>query len=119
MDEKLIKALEFSNYRQTLNNQLHKVKVRTQGLLIYAKNGGSFEITQQLIVFLDYLVRQDITEASILDSNVMPIYIDDIPAFLKEITSRYFEITNDYLKEFQQIRKSRNVKSILEIKDDE
>jgi len=119
MEERLEKALEFANYRQTLNNQLHKVKIRAEGLLMFAKNGGNFIINQELICFLDYLVRNEISEANLLDSNNIPVQIPDVPAFLKEITTRYFEVTNDYLKEYRNIRKSRNVKTILDIKEDE
>lgn len=118
MDQRLSKALEFSNYRQTLNNQLHKSKIKAEGLLIYSKNGGNFKVTQELICFVDFLNRKGMSEATILDSNNTPIQIQDISAFLNEITSRYFEVSNDYLKEYQTIKKARNVKSILEIKDE-
>ena len=119
MEERLQKALEFANYRQTLNNQLHKVKIRAEGLLMYAKNGGNFIINQELICFLDYLNRTGITETNMLDHNNVPVKISDVSEFLKEVTKRYFEVTNDYLKEYQAIRKLRNVKSILDIKDEE
>ena len=119
MEERLQKALEFANYRQTLNNQLHKVRVRAEGLLMFAKNGGNFSVNQELICFLDYLVRTGITETNILDSNNIPVQIDDVEKFLKEVTQRYFEVTNDYLAEYQSIRKMRNVKSIIGIKDEE
>lgn len=119
MSERLTKALAFANYRQTLNNQLLKLKIRAEGTLILAKNGGSFTIGQDLICFLDYLVRSDMKEATLLDDNNTPVAIADVPAFLKEVTTRYFEVTNDYLREYQEIRRSRNVKSILDIKDEE
>jgi len=119
MEERLQKALEFANYRQTLNNQLHKVKVRAEGLLIIAKNGGNFNVNQDLICFLDYLNRTGVTEANILDSNKVPVQITDIAEFLKEVTRRYFEVTDDYLKEYQSIRKLRNVKTIIDLKGSE
>lgn len=118
MEERLQKALEFANYRQTLNNQLHKIKIRAEGLLIFAKNGGNFIVNQELICFLDYLTRTGITEANILDSNNIPVQIVDVNEFLKEITRRYFEVTEDYLDEYQSIRKLRNVKSIVGLKED-
>lgn len=117
MNERLKKALEFSNYRQTLNIQLSKVKTRSEGLLIFSKNGGSFDITQELICFLDYLERTGMSQANILDKNNIPIFIEDVSTFLKEITIRYFEVTNDYLHEYQQIKKARSVKSILDLED--
>jgi hypothetical protein len=86
---------------------------------MFAKNGGDFLVNQELICFLDYLVRNNITEANLLDRNNTPVKISNVPDFLKEITTRYFEVTNDYLKEYSTISKSRNVKSILDIKENE
>lgn len=119
MDERLGKALEFANYRQTLNTQLHRIKTKTEGLLILAKNGGSFHITQELICFLDYLERTGVVQANLLDRNNVPVQISNVSDFLKEVTGRYFEVTNDYLQEYQQVRKARNVKSILDLRDSE
>lgn len=118
MEERLQKALEFANYRQTLNKQLQKLKIRAEGELIFAKNGGSFTINRELICFLDYLNRTGVVEAALLDDNNLPILIADVSGFLKDITARYFEVTTDYLKEYQEIRKSRSVKSILDLKDE-
>ena len=118
MEERLQKALEFSNYRQTLNNQLHKAKIKAEGMLMLAEGGGTFNVDQQLICFLDYLVREGITEAPLLDANKSPIHIADTSAFLKKITARYFEVTNDYLRDAQAIKKSRKVSSILDIKEE-
>ncbi len=117
MDERLEKALEFANYRQTLNSQLHKAKVRAEGSLIIAKNGGTFSVNQELICFLDYLIRTGTSQASLLDSNNTPVQITDVGGFLDEVSLRYFEVTNDYLREYQSIRKARNVKTILDIKE--
>ena|ERR1700756_4299674 len=117
MEERLAQALDFANYRQTLNNQLHKVKVRATGMLTIAKNGGIFEINRELICFLDYLSKGGYKDVALLDDNNTPVQISDVDDFLKEITTRYFDVTNDYLKEYQEIKKSRNVKSILDIKD--
>lgn len=117
MTNRLDQALSFSNYRQTLNNQLQKVKLKADGMLLYAENGGKFSINQQLICFVDYLVRSGHTEAIVLDDNGAPISITDTAAFLTSITVRYFEVTNDYLRESHAIKKSRNVKSVVSLPD--
>lgn len=117
MEERLQKALEFANYRQTLNNQLQKIKVRAEGMLIFAKSGGSFTINRELICFLDYLDKQGINDVALLDDNNLPVQIDNVKAFLDEITKRYFEVTSDYLKEYQEVRRARNVKTIIDLKD--
>lgn len=118
MDKRLEQAIEFSNYRQTLNNQIHKLKIRAQAALIISKNGGSFTINRELISFVDYVKSLKKDEVVLLDDNNIPVLIDNISEFLIEITKAYFEITNDYYTEYQVIRKSRNVKSILDIKDE-
>ncbi len=118
MEERLQKALEFANYRQTLNNQLQKLKIRAEGMLIIAKSGGSFTINRELISFLDYLERSGSTNVVLLDDNNTPVAIDNVSTFLQEVTKRYFEVTSDYMKEYQEVRKSRNVKSILSLKDE-
>jgi predicted HTH transcriptional regulator len=117
MEERLQKALEFANYRQTLNNQLQKIKVRAEGMLIFAKNGGSFTINRELICFLDYLDKQGINDVALLDDNNLPVQIDNVKGFLADITKRYFEVTSDYLKEYQEVRKARNVKTIVDFKE--
>ena len=115
MDDKLQKALEFSNYRQTLNNQLRQLKVRTQTQLIFAKHGGSFTIDQELICFFNLIVTKKLKEVTVLDDNEVPILVTETTEFLDEITTRYFEVINDYYRDYQQIKKSRNVKSIVNL----
>lgn len=117
MEDRLSKALEFCNYRQTLNNRLHKTKVRAENSLILAKNGGLFKVNHELICFIDYINRTGSESATILDSNNLPIDIDNIAEFLNEITVKYYEVVNDYSREYKLICKSRNVKSITDIKD--
>ena len=119
MEERLQQALEFANYRQTLNNQLRTIKIKTEGLLVFSEAGGTFDIDQQLICFLDYLKREGQMSVTLLDNNKSPIYISDVSDFLKKVTSRYFEVTSDYLREISAIKKARSVRSVLDIKDEE
>lgn len=119
MEDRLQQALAFANYKQTLNNQLQKLRIRAEGQLIIAESGGRFTINQELICFFDYIVRSGLKEATVLDDNKSPVMIVDTESFLKKITTRYFEVTNDYLQEAKIIKKSRDVKSILDLKVDE
>ena len=52
MSSKLTKALEFANYRTTLNVQHNALKAKVQTLLSFSLNGGTFEISQELISFV-------------------------------------------------------------------
>ena len=101
MSSKLTKALEFANYRTTLNIQHNNLKAKVQTLLNYSANGGTFEISQTLISFVQVLIDQKHTSAVLLDVYNNPIEIKDLQEFLEEIISRYFEATNEYHAEYQ------------------
>ena len=51
MDTKLSKALDFSQYMTTLNNQKRLLWEKYQESLIYYYNGGKFTITSELIAY--------------------------------------------------------------------
>ena len=46
--------------------------------------------------------------------NKNPIKIDDLKSFLTEITSRYFEVTNDYHKQYSEIQTKRRTAKLVE-----
>lgn len=117
MDDKLKQVLDFANYRQTLNNQLQKSKIKTEGALLFSKNGGSFIVGPEFILFLDFLSKTDLPEYVILDKNNIPIKIEDPSKLLKEVLLRYTEVTSSYYKEYQEIKNSRSVKSILKLEE--
>ena len=76
MSERLTKALEFANYRLTLNNQIVALRSKVQTKLIHSINGGTFTISRELITFVDSLIRQDYTEEVVLIDNFQnPIMI--------------------------------------------
>jgi len=53
---RLEKALEFSNTMQTFNLAKNNLKVKTQNLLSYSTNGGTFRVSQDLIGFMNFVV---------------------------------------------------------------
>ncbi len=114
MAAKLQTALEFSNYRQTLNNQKEVLKAKTESLLSYSINGGTFTIDRELITFVKILIDDKHTDAVLLDIYNHPIAVD-LQNFYSEIMSRYFEVTNDYYVEYEKIRKARKVSSVLDL----
>ena len=118
MEERLQKVLDFANYKQTLNNQLHKLKIKAEGMLMFSEAGGQFVVDPQLMCYVNYLIQIGQTETILLDKNKSPIQIKDTADFLRKISSRYFEVTNDYYREAQVVKKARNVKSILDLKDE-
>lgn len=114
MSSKLTKALEFANYRRTLNVQHNNLKAKVQTLLSYSINGGTFQIEQVLISFVKTLLDQGHTEAVLLDIYNNPIKVE-LEEFLEEITSRYFEATNEYHAEYEKLKKSRKVHKLIDL----
>jgi len=119
MTSKLTKALEFSNYRLTLNIQQNALRSKVQTLLSYSTNGGTFEISQMLISFVQTLITQGHTKAVLLDVYNNPIEIVGLDDFLDEILSRYFEATNEYHAEYSKIKKSRKVHKLVDLELDD
>lgn len=117
MSTKLSKALEFANYRVTLNNQQMALKAKTEALLSYSINGGTFTITRELISFVRTLIDEEIHDVVLLDIYDNPIMVT-LEDFYTEIKSRYFEVTNDYYIQYEKIRKARKVHKVLDLNDE-
>ena len=113
--ERLAKALDFSNTMQTFNLSKNNLKVKTQNLLSYSINGGTFSVSQELIAFVNMAVVAEKTNLILLDKNDIPIQIDDTTKFLEDISSLYFEVINEYYNDYQKLRSSRKIEKVLEI----
>jgi hypothetical protein len=112
MDTRLDNALEFANHKVSLFQQKQNLKLRLDNLLTHAHNGGIFKITEHLVSFVDAILRREVNEAVLIDSRGNPVQIKDLQAFQDEIFGLYFEATNEYLVEYDKLRKSRTVKAV-------
>jgi hypothetical protein len=83
MDERLKKALDYSNYMITLTNQKRILLEQYHNDLIYYFNSGQFSVTQQLISFCQSLLQLEQEEAILIDDNGLPISIEDLKKFKK------------------------------------
>lgn len=115
MSNKLSKALEFANYRTALNLQHNNLKAKVETLLNYSINGGTFVISQELICFVELLIKKNYTSSVLLDVYKNPIQIEDLEEFLDEILSRYFEAVNEYHADYTKLKQSRKVHKIIDI----
>ena len=88
MSTKLTKALEFANYRSSLNVQHNNMKARVQTLLSYSTNGGTFAISHELIAFVKLLVDREMDSAVLLDVYNNPIQNENLNEFQEELISR-------------------------------
>lgn len=115
MDERLEKALDISNYMVTLNNQKRILKEQYQENLIHYYNGGQFTVTQQLISFCQSLISLSQENTILIDDNNIPVEISDLQLFAEDLNSKYFEASNKYLVEYNKLKKSRSVESIMDL----
>jgi hypothetical protein len=113
MDTKIHKAIELSEYRATLSNQIQNLKYQTKTKLIYSTNGGSFNVTPELIGFV--FAMKDAKELVILDSSETPIHIDNPKVFLKEIKKLYTTITSKAESEYTKLRNARKTENISNV----
>jgi hypothetical protein len=115
MDERLEKALEFSNYMVTLNNQKTLLQEQFKESCVYYYNGGKFFVTRELISFIQCLKSTEQTEAVLVDDNELPIFVEDLDEFATNLFSTYFQATNKYLVEYNKIKKNRSVKGLVDL----
>jgi hypothetical protein len=116
MDDRLSKALDFANYRQTLAIQRKTLKEKIDAKLTYGHAGGIFKIDRSLLVFVQMLIDQGRNEnVPLIDSNENPILIPNLEDFKNEILDRYFTATYEYLEEYQKIKSSRTVEKLLNV----
>jgi len=107
--------LSYRNTMRTFNLNKKVMQDKVSSILIHHENGGSFDITQELIGFLNYAVQNNKTSIVVLDRNNLPIKINDISKLLETISSKYFEAINDFYIQYEQLRSSSNIKVALEI----
>jgi len=115
MDARLEKALEFSNYMATLNNQrriLHEKFIENS---VHYLNGGKFSVDRELINFCSTLKQNDQTSAILIDDNNTPVEIEDLDKFLDDILDIYFTNTYEYLNQYNEIKNKRSVKDLIDL----
>lgn len=115
MDERLLQAVEFSNFMVTLENQKRIIKEQYYESLIHYHNKGQFTIDSNLISFLQTLLSLNQTEAILIDDNELPIEIVDLKAFVLEVMNKYFQSSNTYLIEYNKLVSQRSVKGLIDL----
>ena len=115
MDERLEKALNFSNYMVTLNNQKRLLKEQYQENLLYFDSGCQFLVTRELITFVELLINKGYEkDVVIIDDNEIPAKIADLNIFYENVLDTYFKASNLYFSEYDKLKKSRSVEKIID-----
>jgi hypothetical protein len=116
MDDILKKALDFSNYNQTLNIQRRTIREKLDAKLTYGSSGGIFKIDNSLLVFVQLLIDKGRVEnVPLLDLNNTPVLIKNLIEFRDDIFDRYFSATLDYYHEYDKIKKSRTIEKLVDL----
>lgn len=115
MDERLEKALEFSNYMVTLNNQKRMLREKFREKTVFYYGGGQFTVSKDLITFVNMLVERDNTEDIVLvDDNELPIMVKDLEEFLSDVIDTYFSAANEYHADYQTLIRNRSVSKLVD-----
>lgn len=115
MDDKLLKAFDIANFMTTLANQKKVIYEEYQQDCVYFFNGATFKVNRELINFAKTLLDLDHTDAVLLDDNNLPVDIPDLKVFLDSLLSVYASATNKYQTQYQKIKNSRSVESLLSL----
>lgn len=116
MDERLEKAYEVANYMATLSNQKRIIKEELDQQLVYYTNGSCFKVDQSLISFTKAVIDLGHTrEIVFLDSNQVPVVIEDVEQFLKNIVDVYFEAVNAYSAKTIEIKSKRKLTDLINL----
>lgn len=116
MDQKIEKAFEVSNLMVTVANQKRILKEEYEQSLFYFENGGTFKADNSTISYVKNL--KELTNEKrlvIVDANSSPIEILDIDKFLASLLDKHFQANNLYFSKFETLKKSRNIKNILDL----
>jgi len=115
MDERLEKALDFSNYMITLDNTKRVLKEQYQDDLLYFCNGGQFTVNPGLVSFCQSLLALGQEETVLIDDNDIPIQVEDLKVFASEMVNVYSKAANKYITEYNKLKTNRTVKGIIEV----
>lgn len=114
MDDRIKKAIEYSNYRISLFNIKENIKVKVDTMLTHGVNGGIFKATIDLISFVKLVIDSGKSSAVFIDINGNPVEITNLTDFYSELMDRYFRATNYYNVEYSKLRKARSIKDQFE-----
>lgn len=116
MDEQIEKAFEVANYLATLSNQRRIILEEFKQRVIFYINGATFIINPTLINYTKTVLDLGHTaDVPFIDSNDLPVIINDVNEFFNNINEIYFTSLNEYSAKYAEISSKRNVQDIVSI----
>lgn len=114
MDERLQKALEFSNYTLTLTNQKKNIRNRVAQLQTVHFQGGMFHADHETIAFVKAMLDLGNTSGIMIDTRENPVKILSYQDLMDKLIAAYHSASNELAAEFEKINKARNIKKIMD-----
>ena len=115
MDARLSKALDFSNFLETQNNQKQIFLKQFKENCVFYVNGHKFTASQQLISFLNSLTVLDEESIVILDDNNTPLVITDLDEFINQAIGTYLVASRKYAYDYHDIETNRSVEGLTNV----
>jgi len=113
MDEKLEKALEFSNYQKTLHIQKENLKLRLEHMLLAKFDNNIFLCNIKLINFIQTCITNNYSTVVILDIHNNPVKINQLKDCLDYFLLVYYKAYNEYFDKYEILKKARNIKKVI------
>ena len=115
MDERLEKALEFSNFLETQNNQKRIFLKQYKNNLIHYANGNKISVTMELISFCKSMLELDQESIVLLDDNNTPFDVQNLKEFTRELLGVYTFASRKYLYDYNKIKKNRSIQGLVDL----
>jgi hypothetical protein len=115
MDERLEKALEFSNFLETQNNQKRIFLKQYNDNLIHYVDGHKITVTMKLISFCKSMLELDQESIVLLDDNNTPFNVQDLTEFTRELLGVYTFASRKYLYDYNKIKNNRSVEGLTSL----
>jgi len=115
MDERLEKALDFSNYMVTLNNQRRFYKEKYEQDCLHYYNGSQFTVDKELICFCKIMLLSEQDSVVLIDDNSKPVEIENLEEFLNDVMNVYFVASNSYLSRYNDIVKNKQIEKMVDL----
>ena len=115
MDKKLEEALDFSNFRFTLNTRKQNLKLRMRSMLTVGYKNTLFTASMELINFSKLVMDAGNEKFVFIDDNSNPVMIDDVKDFHARLLGAYSAAVNEFYIENEKLKKLRSTKQLAGI----
>jgi len=118
MDSRLVKALDFSNFRMILSTRQKNLKRLFENKLLFHYNSGIFKATPEFLAFLVTVIMREKQDGFIfIDQNDTPIHIEDLDNFYNEAFNKYKTALKQYYDSHQKLNEAKDIRKAVDWED--